>query len=378
MNVILFDDEEPALNFLEHQLKLVKNVTILGKYTHTNITAILDQIRRSDCVFLDVKMPELNGIELAEKLLEINPQLAIIFVTAYDRYAIQAFELNALDYLLKPVYLDRLKKTVERLDLYMQYKTTIKTLKGSHSLTIQVLGAFTFQMNESDKQIISWRTTNAQNLFIYFLHHHDKVITKDEIIELFFSNTNIEKAYSLLYVTIYQIRQALLDFSSFLSIHNVQSGYMLKLHSNTCIDKEIWEKKLHTAPAINLETVEIHDHLLHSYHGPYLKNYDFVWLESERYRLEKLWVNHALKLAHYYLDHHYLEKAALWFNQTLEVMPENENAHYELMRIYAEEGFGVLVTSHYQQLIHNLEELNLPLSREIDKWYHDWKLSSKY
>ena len=69
-----------------------------------------------DIVFLDIQIPEINGIELAEQLLEMKPKLSIVFVTAYDNFAIKAFELNALDYILKmPVRKERLLNTVERI-----------------------------------------------------------------------------------------------------------------------------------------------------------------------------------------------------------------------------------------------------------------------
>ena len=68
-----------------------------------------------DIVFLDIQIPEINGIELAEQLLEMKPKLSIVFVTAFDNFAIKAFELNALDYILKPVRKERLLNTVERI-----------------------------------------------------------------------------------------------------------------------------------------------------------------------------------------------------------------------------------------------------------------------
>lgn len=68
-----------------------------------------------DIVFLDIRMPGLSGIEIAEAMKESSPHTEIIFVTAYDQYAIDAFEKGAVDYLLKPVSYDRLTSTIQRL-----------------------------------------------------------------------------------------------------------------------------------------------------------------------------------------------------------------------------------------------------------------------
>ena len=70
---------------------------------------------RPDVAFLDIRMPGLTGIEVAAALSEVSPRTQVVFVTAYDQYAIDAFEQGAIDYLLKPVARDRLQATVQRL-----------------------------------------------------------------------------------------------------------------------------------------------------------------------------------------------------------------------------------------------------------------------
>jgi len=71
--------------------------------------------RKPDIAFLDIRMPGLTGLEVAAATAEVSPATQIVFVTAYDQYAIQAFERGAIDYLLKPIARDRLVATIERL-----------------------------------------------------------------------------------------------------------------------------------------------------------------------------------------------------------------------------------------------------------------------
>ncbi|WP_058308509.1 response regulator [Gracilibacillus massiliensis] len=372
MNIILFDDEPLALDFLEHQLKIVRNVNIIGKYSHANINEISEKIKKSDVVFLDIKMPSLNGLKLAEKIAEIKPHLPIIFVTAYDKYALHAFELNALDYLLKPVQISRLRKTMDRIESYLQYNQVQKN-ENMHHLAINVLGEFTFQLHD-DKEIIAWRTTNAQELFLYLLHHQGTIVSKSELIELLFPNLKVEKATSLLYVTIYQVRQAISKYNSYISVRNIQNGYILKL-SDTSIDKEVWEQELNIAPAIDITTIEHHEQIMSYYNGSYLNGFDYIWVEGERYRLEKLWIKHAREIANYYMKHQYFEEAAKWFVKLSDVAPEDEEVNFNLMKIYASKGYGVLVDHQYNQLQNALAEFNLPLSDEVVEWYRRWKSS---
>ncbi len=111
LRTILIDDEQPARDVVKHYLKDFQDVEIIGEFQDgfTGLKAI--QELKPDLVFLDVQMPKLTGLELLE-LLE-NPPL-IIFSTAYDQYAIKAFEMNAIDYLLKPFSKERFNQALQK------------------------------------------------------------------------------------------------------------------------------------------------------------------------------------------------------------------------------------------------------------------------
>ena len=105
IRVILIDDEPLARSLLKNFLNEIKEVEIVGAYENgfEGLKGITDH--KPDLVFLDIQMPKLNGFEMLELLDELP---YIIFVTAYDHYAVKAFENSAVDYLLKPYSQDRL------------------------------------------------------------------------------------------------------------------------------------------------------------------------------------------------------------------------------------------------------------------------------
>jgi two-component system LytT family response regulator len=113
MRALLVDDEELARSGLRARLERTADVTVIGECT--NGFQALEAIRKlaPDLVFLDVKMPEMSGLDVAAAL-EGDRSPHVIFLTAFDTYAIRAFELNALDYLLKPIDDERLSKAVAR------------------------------------------------------------------------------------------------------------------------------------------------------------------------------------------------------------------------------------------------------------------------
>jgi two-component system LytT family response regulator/two-component system response regulator LytT len=114
LRAVLVDDEQLARDELGYLLGRLGGVNVVGQAGDG--PEALDAIARlqPDLVFLDVQMPGLTGFEVARRLLESGPAAQIVFVTAFDQHAIEAFEVNAVDYLLKPVDPARLETAVDR------------------------------------------------------------------------------------------------------------------------------------------------------------------------------------------------------------------------------------------------------------------------
>ena len=118
LKVMVVDDEAPARNrlkdLLNDSMKKIP-VQLAGEASNGLEALALLQIQHADVVLLDIRMPEMDGLELAQHLLKLPVPPAVIFTTAYDVYAIQAFELHAVDYLLKPIRLTRLLEALTRI-----------------------------------------------------------------------------------------------------------------------------------------------------------------------------------------------------------------------------------------------------------------------
>ena len=113
LRVVIADDERPARMFLKTILQDFEDVEIVGE-AETGTEAIeIIQKTKPDLALLDLQMPEATGLDVV-RLLRKNQMPLVAFVTAYDEYAIQAFEVNAVDYLLKPVEKARLHETLQR------------------------------------------------------------------------------------------------------------------------------------------------------------------------------------------------------------------------------------------------------------------------
>jgi len=114
LRVVVVDDEQLARDELGYLLGQVGGIDIVGEAGNgPEALSTIDHLK-PDVVFLDVQMPGLTGFEVARRLAATRATSQIVFVTAFDQYAIEAFEVNAVDYLLKPVDPARLQVAVER------------------------------------------------------------------------------------------------------------------------------------------------------------------------------------------------------------------------------------------------------------------------
>ena len=112
---IIVDDEKLARLDLRNVLKAMEEIEIVGEANSVNSAELLINKLHPNLVFLDIQLRGESGFDLLDK---IDAELDFVFVTAYDKYAIRAFEVNAQDYLLKPVSADRIKLTIGKLNHY--------------------------------------------------------------------------------------------------------------------------------------------------------------------------------------------------------------------------------------------------------------------
>src|SRR5699024_3477363 len=140
MRAVIIDDEQLAIDVLEILLKELEGIEIVGKYTDPQIALTDIPKLNADVAFVDMEMGELHGLELTEIIQSRYPNhLEIVFVTAYPQFALEAFDVNAIDYLLKPVMKDRLKQTIEKLQNRLAHESKSKEQVDDKELYVQVI-----------------------------------------------------------------------------------------------------------------------------------------------------------------------------------------------------------------------------------------------
>ncbi|HBY03274.1 MAG TPA: DNA-binding response regulator [Desulfotomaculum sp.] len=115
LKALIVDDEYPARQELRFALKNFDNIEVIGEAANAQEALVLIKALDYQVLFLDISMPGMSGMELGAAIQELPCKPFVIFVTAYDEYAVKAFDINAVDYLLKPVEISRLKRAIDKV-----------------------------------------------------------------------------------------------------------------------------------------------------------------------------------------------------------------------------------------------------------------------
>jgi two-component system, LytTR family, response regulator LytT len=136
LRAVVVDDEQLAREEICYLLDEMGGVAVVAQAGNGPDAVEAVNEHEPDLVFLDVQMPGLTGFEVAKRLVAAGPQVAIVFVTAYDQHAIEAFEVNAVDYLLKPVDSGRLETAVQRV---RQRRSSVRPLTDQLERIVQLV-----------------------------------------------------------------------------------------------------------------------------------------------------------------------------------------------------------------------------------------------
>lgn len=273
LRTIIVDDEEITLKELQSMLEEHPGIVIAGSYTDPQ--KALDEIEytKPDCAFLDIEMPVLDGIELAGRLIDQLSTMEVVFVTAYNHYATQAFEVNAIDYVLKPIRPERLGKAVERL----LHNDGERQPQRKQECTIRCFGAFEILIGD---KAIKWKRSKSKEFIAYMLQNEGKWVTKYRLCEEQWADYEPEQALAYLQIAVYGARKNLREAGcTQLEIEYRDDRYMLK------VKEANWDIRLfgeayqayHRSGDCQAANTAVQ-----FYREEYLEGEDWLWADQQR------------------------------------------------------------------------------------------------
>lgn len=328
MRVLLIDDEEIALIGSEVMLKELDDVEVVGKYTNPYLALEQIEVLDVDVVFLDMEMGEVHGLELAEVMMSKYKHLEILFVTAHPRYALEAFEVNAIDYLLKPLNKKRLKKAIEKtqekLALYSESKKR-SVSKEVVSFYAKTLG--NFHLLDNTGKAVKWRTKKVKELFLFFLHHQGVPVHKAIVMEQLWPDIHLEKAVTLLHTTVYQLRKTFKEngMENAVQFNNDHYAWSVSIESDYTVLKGLL--------STNMDSTKV-EQILALYTGDFLEEEDFRWAFPIQEGLKQSVLQYLEQLISISEVNPLLTEKCLL--KILEIDCYNEAYMYKLLALYAQ------------------------------------------
>lgn len=280
MNILIVDDEIDTLNEINFYVKKYNKFDVC--VTCTNPFQALDEVKKNcfDIALLDIEMPGMNGLELAEQLGSLFPDMKLAFITAYNNYATEAFDVNAIDYVLKPIREARLIKALDKLtNKGMDY---VPKVGAKHEFYIQTFGRFVIRVGDN---IVTWKRKKSSELFAYLLENRDTPVHKEKLCDLLWPDLEPKKALVNLQSIICSIRKVLRECDNReIAIKYSGDNYMLhieKVHIDIIEFENILKK------ALDFKDENLLKNALNLYKGHYLEEEGWLWAEPKKEELRK-------------------------------------------------------------------------------------------
>lgn len=283
MRAIIIDDEPIAIQMFERLIADITQLDLVASTTNATQALPLITTHLPDVVFLDIDLGIASGLEIADRINEHFPHIKIVFITAFSDYAVQAFELNAIDYLLKPVQQKRIVQMMTKL-------SQASTKQAATQQTIHIKTMYQGRMLDQDGSTIKVRTEKVEELFYYLWYHRSEAITRELILDALWTDLAQDKAVNLMHSTLYQLRKTLdqLGYDNAITLKSKQ--YVLNVDVTSDYNELI---HLLVQPTLTEKDVI---RLLDLYRGDFFEVQNYHWAHFER---EKLREDITTSLLHY-------------------------------------------------------------------------------
>ncbi|MFF2019773.1 response regulator [Paenibacillus sp. NPDC058177] len=299
MKVILVDDEPTMHLILRKMLVKLPGVQVAGAFTDTRAaTSFLQDNTDVGLAFVDLSMPGESGMEFAARMEAASSPVQVVFVTSHKEFALEAYELSVVDYLVKPVSQERLERTVNRVlanqrSIHSPAQVTPAASAAASRNILTALGDVSVS-NEAGR--VKWTSRKCAELFAYLLLYQGKRIPRSRLVKDIFGGMHQTNAESYLNTTVYQLRKSLEPLGMRESVRSENDGYALEL-KDTVIDYVEFEQQVKSLQRMDTENVERALNIERIYTGDLFGDKAYVWAIHETERYAELYTSFVKKLA---------------------------------------------------------------------------------
>lgn len=337
IRAIIVDDEKPTLNRLKRQINDSEVAEVVKTFSKS--IEVLEFLKDNpiDVAFLDIEMPGINGLELASRINDIQPLVNIVFITAYNQYAVEAFRLNAIDYLLKPVTNELLKESL------MRVVSQLKPQISNERLTINCFGKFSvFAGNEK----INFRTEKTKELLAFLITQNGTFVSRETILDSMWEEFDGDRALINFNSTLYNLRKALINFNNNIKIVFESGCYRIFMENVDC-DYLSFCKIAQKKEPIMKDNKSTQEKVLSLYSGEYLAGINSFWVMQKKFFTANIYVELIIKLVNFYLVYNDKVKAYTLLINGLTKEPVSRELNYYLIKLFLADNEKINAERYY-------------------------------
>lgn len=352
MKIILVDDEPAMHLIMGKMLEKLSEVQVVGVFSEVRAAyEYLEENGDVDLAFVDIAMPAENGLSFTANLGERGSPTQVVFVTSHKDYALTAFELSALDYLIKPVSQERLERTVNRalagrkpLPSRLPANPLERAADGT---VVTALGDVSVR-NEAGR--VKWISRKSAELFAYLLLHRGKRIPRSRLLADIFAGMSPANAENYLNTSVYQLRKSLEPLRLREAVRSENDGYALELN-DAVVDCEEFANRARGLDRIDASNVEEAMRIERLYTGDLFGDKAYVWAIHETEGLAGLYSSYVRKLSMTLLESNDTAGASKLLLKLHARDPLDESAVRLLMQVHGQDGDKKALTARYTDYV---------------------------
>ena len=368
MKIILVDDDKAILIILKRMLNKINGVEVLSCFNNSReaLDFISEYHMDIDLAFLDIEMPEENGMDLAKKISTTSSSIDIIFITSNREYTVEAFDICAFDYIVKPVTQERLIRTIERA-ANKKLILDSERLKQENNISVHLFGGI--DVNSKSLGAVKWISAKSMELFVYLILNDGHNVAKSMIIEEIFQGMQIKNAENYLKTSVYQIRKAFVNHVSNPLIISNNGYYKLEL-DDFYIDFVDFEKRIKDINEINELNINKALEAEKIFNGCLLGDRSYYWSVALSEKYLNHYSNLAIRLGKYLFKVGEMQETTFILKKLIKFDPFNEEANCLLMDVAVVQRNKKALNKYYEDYVKNIKnELDISPEPKVINLY---------
>jgi len=341
IRAIIVDDEELSIKRLRRLVEESGWLQVCQTFQHPLEAYEYAKENPFDVAFLDISMPHVNGMKLSALLRALRDDILIVFVTGYEEYALQAFDADALDYVLKPIDEDRLARALDKI------RRARRISEPEAGIAVQLFNGFKLSADRSPETHVKLRSPKTEELFAYLVCKG--TASRDEIIEVLWPALDSRKALNNLNTHLYYIRRALGDARAHAVIQISRSELSVNKLALQCdlYEFDSLSKAFQQADAWHPSRIARAKEL---YSGPLLKGRDYDWANELARYYEQAYVTMLYAATRHCVAERRHNEAFRLYGEIIQRDVLREDIYYEMIQLYIETGRKADAIKAYRQL----------------------------